>query len=72
MLVAYLPNERLLFVSDLYSPNPGAAIDATNLNLRALYTAISAANLKVDRIVGGHGTVGPYRDVTRAMRNNFV
>ncbi len=68
MLVAYLPNERLLFVSDLYSPAPPPApIDASNPNLRALVAAINAANLTIDRVVGGHGVVGTYRDVARAM-----
>jgi glyoxylase-like metal-dependent hydrolase (beta-lactamase superfamily II) len=67
MLVAYLPAERLLFVSDLYTPNPDAPVDAANPNLRALYAAIAAANLMVDRVVGGHGGVGPYRNVARAM-----
>lgn len=68
MLVAYLPNEKLLFVSDLYTPAPPpASIDASNPNLRALVAAITGAKLTVDRVVGGHGVVGPYRDVLRVM-----
>jgi glyoxylase-like metal-dependent hydrolase (beta-lactamase superfamily II) len=57
MLVAYLPNEKIVFVSDLYTP--GAAVDPTNRNgidnAAALHSALTGAKLSVDRIVGGHG-----------------
>ena len=53
MLMAYLPNERIAFVSDLYSPP--AAPQADNANARAFYDAVVNAGLDVDRVVGGHG-----------------
>jgi glyoxylase-like metal-dependent hydrolase (beta-lactamase superfamily II) len=65
MLMAYLPKERLVFVSDLYSP--GNPIDPANPNVHAFYTAVTGAKMDVDRVVGGHGTVGPFRDLVRAM-----
>lgn len=67
MLAAYLPNERLIFVSDLYTPAPGAPVDPSNANARAFYTAVKALGLKVDRVVGGHGAVAPFRDLAAAM-----
>src|SRR5206468_12441101 len=67
MLVAYLPNEKLLFVSDLFTP--GTPVDATNTNginnAVALYSALRGANLTVDRIVGGHGDIAPFRDLEK-------
>ena len=64
MLVAYLPNEKVLFVSDLFSP--GNPIQPGDPNANALYTAITSMNLKVDRIAGGHGAIGPFGDLVKA------
>ena len=67
MLVAYLPMEKVLFVSDLFTP--GTPVDSSNTNgienAAALYTAVTGANLEVDRIVGGHGDVAPLRDLAK-------
>jgi glyoxylase-like metal-dependent hydrolase (beta-lactamase superfamily II) len=67
MLVAYLPKEKLLFVSDLFTP--GAPVDPSNKagidNAAALYMAVTGAHLEVDRIVGGHGDIAPLRDLLK-------
>jgi glyoxylase-like metal-dependent hydrolase (beta-lactamase superfamily II) len=67
MLVAYLPKEKMLFVSDLFTP--GAPVDPANKNgidnAAALYGAITGANLEVERIVGGHGDVAPLLDLAK-------
>jgi glyoxylase-like metal-dependent hydrolase (beta-lactamase superfamily II) len=67
MLVAYLPKEKVLFVSDLFTP--GAAVEPTNTNgienAAALYTGITGAKLEVDRIVGGHGDIAPIKDLAK-------
>ena len=69
MLVAYLPNEKVLFVSDLYSPgNPVAPGDQTT-NAYTLYTFLMNAHIPVDRILGGHGGIGPFRDLDKLMAN---
>jgi hypothetical protein len=65
MLMAYLPTEKLMFVSDLYSP--GAVVQPGDPNATALFMAVTAANLAVDRVVGGHGAVGPFRDLARVV-----
>jgi glyoxylase-like metal-dependent hydrolase (beta-lactamase superfamily II) len=67
MLSPYLPKEGIIFVSDLVSPAPGTPVDPSNTNARAFYTAVKELGLKVDRIVGGHGTAGPFRDLATAM-----
>ncbi len=68
MLVAYLPKEKLLFVSDLFTPgtpvDPGNAIGVANA--AALYKAITEQKLDVERIIGGHGEVAPLRDLAKA------
>ena len=67
MLVAYLPAQRVLFVSDLFTP--GTPVDATNTsgiaNANALYTALTGAKLPVDRIVGGHGDIARFQELEK-------
>lgn len=65
MVMAYLPEERITFVSDLYSP--GTPVDANNANARAFYDAVVEAGLDVDTVVGGHGGTGPFQDLARVM-----
>jgi len=67
MLAAYLPAERIIFTSDLYSPAPGGKVDPSNANARALYTAVKTLGLNVDRVVAGHGVIGQFRDLAAVM-----
>ncbi len=67
MLAAYLPAERIIFVSDLYSPAPGGKVDPSNANARAFYIAVRMLGLNVDRVVAGHGVVGLFRDLAAVM-----
>jgi glyoxylase-like metal-dependent hydrolase (beta-lactamase superfamily II) len=67
MLAAYLPQEKILFVSDLFTP--GTPVEASNTNgienAAALYKAVTEANLQVEKIVGGHGEIAPLRDLAK-------
>jgi glyoxylase-like metal-dependent hydrolase (beta-lactamase superfamily II) len=64
MLVAYLPQEKLLFVSDLFSPGAPRQIAAF---CRELLDAVQKYHLPVAEIVGGHGNkVGALADVQQA------
>jgi glyoxylase-like metal-dependent hydrolase (beta-lactamase superfamily II) len=55
MVIAYLPQERLVFVSDLFSPSG----DFTLADLPPdLVAAFDRFGLVVERIAGGHGVVG--------------
>lgn len=67
MLAAYLPAERIIFVSDIYSPAPGGKVDPSNANARAFYAAVTKLGLDVDRVVAGHGVVGLFRDLAAVM-----
>lgn len=62
MVVAYTPNQRVLFVSDIFNPglppNPPAA--------RELRAAVQARGLAIDAIAGGHGGVGTRADLDAA------
>jgi len=62
MVVAYTPNQRVLFVSDLFSPglppNPPAAREVRN--------TVQARGLVIDAIAGGHGGVGTRADLDAA------
>lgn len=66
IVVAYLPREKLLFESDLYTPgaaNAGPA--ATNL-----FEALQKLALKPDKLVGGHGSSGPFTDLAKAVKGS--
>ncbi len=65
MLIAYVADARTAFVSDLYSP--GGPVNADNANALAFYRGVTSAGLDVNQVVGGHGGVGPYRDLARVM-----
>lgn len=74
MLAVYLPKEKLLFASDLFTP--GTPVDPANTNgvanAAALYKAITDQKLDVARIVGGHGEIAPLSDLAKAGRGPDV
>src|SRR5262249_25267009 len=64
MVVAYLPREKLLFVTDLFSPGAPRQVAAWCGELLA---ALGQHDLKVERIVGGHGNkVGTLAELRQA------
>jgi glyoxylase-like metal-dependent hydrolase (beta-lactamase superfamily II) len=64
MLVVYLPKEKLLFVSDLFSPGAPRQIAGF---CRELLDAIQQHRLQVVGIVGGHGNkIGTLTDLRQA------
>jgi glyoxylase-like metal-dependent hydrolase (beta-lactamase superfamily II) len=72
MLIAHLPKEKVVFVSDLYSPpgpvpNPSVIFERTRAT--AFYDSVVKAGLQVETIVGGHGVVGSFRDLEKMIRN---
>src|ERR671913_2260242 len=62
MLMAYVPRERVLIQVDAYSPGAGPHIYAANL-----LENIRKRNLRVDRIVPLHGTIGRMADMVKAV-----
>ena len=64
MVMAYVPSGGVLFQSDLWFPKVPAPASQETVELA---DAIKAANLKVTTMVGGHGTIGPFADMTKAI-----
>lgn len=64
MVMAYVPSSRILFQSDLWFPGTGGAGSPA---AKQLMEAIEMAKLRVTTMVGGHGTTGPYAELTKAI-----
>jgi glyoxylase-like metal-dependent hydrolase (beta-lactamase superfamily II) len=54
MVISYVPNAGIVFVSDLYSPNPNATTNP-GAGARAVKDKITVLGLDAKMIVGGHG-----------------
>jgi glyoxylase-like metal-dependent hydrolase (beta-lactamase superfamily II) len=62
MVMAYVPSASTVFVSDIYSPGlPGSPAGA-----REVLAAITARNLSVTTVAGGHGAVGTRAQLDQA------
>ncbi len=67
MLVAYLPKEKILFVSDLFGiPAQGPILPGSPVN-RDLADKIKKLGLDVQTITPGHGRVGTIKDLQTAL-----
>ena len=66
MLIVYLPEERLLFVADLFTP--GAVRQVADWS-RDLLNAIERYDLAVESIVGSRGGVGTLDELRRVVRD---
>jgi glyoxylase-like metal-dependent hydrolase (beta-lactamase superfamily II) len=68
MLVAYLPQSKILVNADLYSPPPqGGNLQAVNENAVALFNNIKRLKLDVAQHVPIHGNPGPQADFDRIV-----
>jgi glyoxylase-like metal-dependent hydrolase (beta-lactamase superfamily II) len=67
MLVAYLPKDKLLFVSDLFSiPAQGPIPPGTPAN-REFSDKLKKLGLDVQTIAPGHGRIGTIKDLQKAL-----
>ncbi len=70
MLIAFLPKEKILFNSDLYSPPaPGAPPPAATATARTLYQNMLKWKLDVGQHVGAHGRTGSNEDFLKVVQN---
>lgn len=60
LLIGYLPETRLGFVTDIWSPGVGAPPDKLNPALAALVAGVKRAGISPQRFAGGHGAVADY------------
>jgi glyoxylase-like metal-dependent hydrolase (beta-lactamase superfamily II) len=68
MLIAFLPQERLAFVADLWSPGRDRLrAPLTFERHQDLVEALRAAKITPKHIVGGHGSVGNYAELATAV-----
>jgi glyoxylase-like metal-dependent hydrolase (beta-lactamase superfamily II) len=64
-LVPYVPDAKLGFVTDLW--NPGPPVMNANPNMVALVRGVEKAGIQPERFAGGHGAVGNYADLMKAV-----
>jgi hypothetical protein len=60
LLIGYLPETRLGFVTDIWSPGAGPMPDKLNPGLAALVAGVKRAGISPQRFAGGHGAVADY------------
>ena len=60
LLIGYLPETRLGFVTDIWSPGAGAPPEKLNPALAALVAGVKRAGIAPQRFAGGHGAVADY------------
>jgi glyoxylase-like metal-dependent hydrolase (beta-lactamase superfamily II) len=65
MLVAYLPAQRFLLVSDIYSP--GAIPEPFKVFARELLAFIDRSGLVVERLGGTHGGIGTVQELRAVL-----
>jgi glyoxylase-like metal-dependent hydrolase (beta-lactamase superfamily II) len=64
MVLAYVPSARVLFQSDLFFPGTGAPAGP---EAKHLLESVRALKLRVDTNVGGHGGIGPFAELEKAV-----
>ena len=64
-LIPYVPDAKLGFVTDLW--NPGPPVMNTNPNMVAVVRGVEKAGIQPEKFAGGHGAVGNYADLMRAV-----
>jgi len=64
LVVAYVPKGRVFFQSDIWFPGTGGGGTPA---AKHLLDSINAAKLNVNIMVGGHGLIGPFSELTKAV-----
>jgi glyoxylase-like metal-dependent hydrolase (beta-lactamase superfamily II) len=60
LLIGYLPETRLGFATDIWSPGAGPLPDKLTPALAALVAGVKKAGISPQRFAGGHGSVADY------------
>lgn len=68
MVAGYLPNQRLIFESDMYNPGspPGPFPDRRIWGTQ-FYQAVTSRGLAVDRVLGGHGGTASWAQMKQEL-----
>jgi glyoxylase-like metal-dependent hydrolase (beta-lactamase superfamily II) len=62
-LIAYIPDARLGFVTDIWSPGRDPLPKKASQGHIELVKGVRQHNLDIERFAGGHGSIGVYRDL---------
>jgi glyoxylase-like metal-dependent hydrolase (beta-lactamase superfamily II) len=60
LLIGYVPDARLGFATDIWSPGAGPLPDKLNPGMAALVAGVKKAGISPARFAGGHGSVADY------------
>jgi hypothetical protein len=69
MLIAYLPEEKIVVEADLYSPR-GAPAASPNANNVTFYESVKRLKLNVETIVPVHGRIVPMSQLLSLVGEN--
>ena len=64
-IIPYVPDAKMGFVTDLWSPAP--MMPPVNPNMTAVVRGLEKAGITPEKMAGGHGGVGNYADLVRAV-----
>ena len=60
LMIGYVPDAKLGFVTDIWSPSPAPLGDKLNPGQAAVVATVKKAGITPERFAGGHGSVGDY------------
>ena len=66
MLIAWVPDAKLGFVTDVWSPGTPMP-DKPNAGLISVVRTVQRAGIAPERFAGGHGSVAPYEQLTKLV-----
>ena len=66
LLLRYIPDAKLGFVTDIWSPGP--QIPPANPGTISLVKGIQKMGIQMDRMAGGHGGVGNFADLAKTVQ----
>jgi hypothetical protein len=69
LMMGYIPDARLGFVADLWSPGRDPLPAKINPALAAVYSGVNKAGITPLRFAGGHGSVGDYAPLVALAGN---
>jgi len=67
MLIGYLPDAKLGFVTDLWIPTP-QPVTSSNPNLASVIAGVEKWGLQPENFSGGHGTIGSYAQAAQIVK----
>ena len=67
MVIGWLPDAKLAFVTDLWIPTP-QDITTSNPNFASVVAGVEKWGIQPENFSGGHGTIGSYAQFARVVK----